>query len=143
MQLAHMLSALGGLGCVGLLPLVLALVAIVDIVRSGADWYWVLIVLFFPVVGSVAYFLLVRSPWSGGRFASLSPAAARRIQAQRRLREIAVQLTNWRGPALLCEAGEELLVLGKIDEAERHLREAQQAGAPIEDVNFPLAQVCE
>ncbi|HET9765695.1 MAG TPA: tetratricopeptide repeat protein [Thermoanaerobaculia bacterium] len=125
------------------LPLLLAVVAIVDVIRTGADWFWIPIVLFFPVAGPLAYFVLVRSPWSGGRFANFSPATARRIQAQRRLRELAVQLAHWRGPGILVEAGQELLVLGKIAEAERHLREAQAAGAAPEDVSFPLAQALE
>jgi len=135
--------ALGGMGVFSLLPFVLAVVAIVDVIRTGADWFWIPIVLFFPVAGPLAYFVLVRSRFTGGRFATFSPAAARRIQAQRRLRELAVQLSHWRGPALLVEAGEELLVLGKHAEAERHLREAQAAGAAPEDVNFPLAQALE
>lgn len=133
----------GGFALLSLLPFVLTVVAIVDIIRTGADWFWIPIVLFFPVVGTLAYFVLVRSRWSGGRLAAFSPDAARRLQAQRRLRELAVQLAHWRGPAILAEAGEELLVLGKHGEAERHLREAQTAGASPEEVGFPLAQALE
>ena len=134
--------AFGGMGLFSLLPLLLTVAAIVDVIRTGADWFWIPIVLFFPVAGPLAYFVLVRSRFIGGRFAA-SPAAARRIQAQRRLRELAVQLSHWRGPAILAEAGEELLVLGKTGEAERHLREAQTAGAAPEDVSYPLAQALE
>ncbi len=135
------LLSCGGAALFSALPLVLTIAAIVDIVRTGADWYWILIVLFFPVFGSIAYFVVVRGPWqSGGRAAALSPSTALRMQAQRRLREIAVQLAHWRGPALLVESGEQLLVLGKYAQAEAHLREAAQGGAPAEDVGFPLAQ---
>ena len=133
----------GGFALLSMLPFVLAIVAIVDIIRTGADWFWIPVVLFFPVVGTIAYFVLVRSRWSGGRLAAFSPDAARRLQAQRRLRELAVQLAHWRGPAILAEAGEELLVLGKHAEAERHLREAQTTGATPEEVSFPLAQALE
>ena len=85
---------LGGMGIFSVLPLLLSVAAIVDVIRTGADWYWIPIVLFFPIAGPLAYFVLVRSRFSGGRFATSSPAAARRIQAQRRLRELAVQLTS-------------------------------------------------
>ena len=37
------------------------------------------------------------------------------------------------------EAGAALLLLGKVGEAERYLREAAANGAPPETVNFPLA----
>jgi hypothetical protein len=137
--MAHLLFGLSSLGIFGVLPLVIALVAIVDVLRMGADWYWIWIILAFPLVGAAAYFVVVRSGWTGGRGA-VSPAAARRLQAVRRLREINVQLTHWRGPAILAESGEELLVLGKYKEAEKRFLEARENGAGVDDVNFGLAQ---
>jgi hypothetical protein len=92
----------------------------------------------FPLLGSIVYFVARRS-WSR----HVSPVAERRNLARRRLREINVQLAHWRGPALLAEAGEELLALGKYEEAERLLREARESGAGIEEVNFALAQALE
>lgn len=83
---------LGGMGIFSVLPLLFTVAAIVDIIRTGADWFWIPIVLFFPLAGPLAYFLLVRSRFGGGRFATFSPATARRIQAQRRLQDLAVQL---------------------------------------------------
>ena len=133
----------GGCGVITLAPAILAVVAIIDMVRTGSDWYWLLIILFVPVIGPIAYFLVVRGPWGGGRFASVSPTAARRAQAQQRLRALSVQLAHWRGPALLVEAGEELLALGKTAEAEQHLREALEAGAEAKEVAFPLAQALQ
>lgn len=131
-------------GCFSGLPMILAVVAFVDSIRVGAGWYWCLIIFGFPVIGPIAYFLVVRSPMLGARNAVLmSPGVARRLQAKRRLREIQVQLFNWRGPGLLVEAGEELLVLSKYREAEAHFREAQENGAAPEDVNFGLAQVLQ
>ena len=128
----------------GILPLVLTVVALVDAIRVGADWYWYMIILSFPVVGSIAYFLVVRSPMLGARNAGMmSPAAARRLQARRHLRQLQVQLNNWRGPGILTEAGEELMVLGKPQEAEKLLREARENGGGVEDVNFGLAQSLE
>ncbi len=128
----------------GILPLVLTVVALVDAVRVGADWYWYMIILAFPVLGSIAYFVVVRSPMLGARNAGMmSPAAARRLQARRHLRQLQVQLNNWRGPGILAEAGEELMVLGKPQEAEKLLREAKENGGAVEDVNFGLAQSLE
>lgn len=128
------------MGILSFLPWIIALVAIVDAVRIGADWYWIWIILAFPMVGAAAYFVVVRSGWLGGRRIAMSPDAARRLQARRRLRELNVQLSHWRGPAVLAEAGEELLVLGKYKEAEKHFLEARENGAGIDDVNFGLAQ---
>lgn len=131
-------------GCFGFLPLILAAVALVDSIRTGAGWYWCLIILGLPVVGPIAYFVVVRSPWLGSRGASfMSHSSARRLQARRHLKALQVQLGHWRGPGLLAEAGEELLVLGKTKEAEQHFREALDNGAAIEDVHFGLAQALQ
>src|ERR1044071_4790995 len=156
--MGQLLFGLSNYGILGFLPLVIALVAIVDVVRVGADWYWIWIIMAFPLVGAAAYFVVVRSGWLGGhgRAAAyfvvvrsgwlgghgraLSPSSARRLQARRRLRELNVQLSHWRGPAVLAEAGEELLVLGKHKEAEARFLEARENGSGIEDVNFGLAQ---
>jgi hypothetical protein len=132
-----------GLGF-GFLPMIVAGVALIDAFRVRADWYWFMVILAFPIVGSIAYFVVVRSPLLGTRNASMmSPTAARRLQARRRLRELQIQLNHWRGPAVLAEAGEELVVLGKPQEAEKLLRESQENGGAVEDVNFPLAQALE
>lgn len=131
-------------GCFGFLPMVLAAVALIDSIRVGAGWYWCLIILALPVVGPIAYFVVVRSALLGSRSASLmSHSTARRLQARRRIKALQVQLGHWRGPGVLAEAGEELLVLGKTKEAERHFREALDNGAAIEDVNFGLAQALQ
>lgn len=133
-----------GFGCFGLVPGVIAVVALVDAIRMRADWYWFIIILAFPLFGSIAYFVVMRSSLLGARNAAMmSPHAARRLQARGRLRQLEVQLSHWRGPAVLAEAGEETLVLGKPQEAEKLLRESQENGGAVEDVNFPLAQALE
>jgi hypothetical protein len=140
----HLVAGLFGGGLFSLVPLILTVVALVDCIRVGASWYWFWIIFAFPVLGPLAYFLVVRSPvFAGSSPAMVSPQAARRQQARRRLRELQVQLAHWRGPGVLAEAGEELLALGKLREAEAHFREAQANGAAVEDVNFGLAQVLE
>jgi hypothetical protein len=138
--MGQLLYGLSSMGIFGVIPAVIALVAIVDVIRVGAPWYWIWVIMGFPMLGPAAYFVVVRSGWldSGGR--TLSPSTARRIQARKRIRALNVQLSHWRGPAVLAEAGEELLVLGKYKDAEKHLLEARENGAGIEDVNFGLAQ---
>jgi hypothetical protein len=127
-----------------LLPAVITLAALVDCIRMRADWYWFWIILAFPFIGPLAYFVVMYTPLlSGSSSALVSPRVARRLQARRRLRELQVQLHHWRGPGVLAEAGDELLVLGKPKEAEAHFREAQQNGAAVEDVNYGLAQALE
>jgi hypothetical protein len=131
-------------GCFGFLPMALAAVALIDSIRVGAGWYWILIILGLPVVGPIAYFVVVHSALLGSRSASLmSHSPARRLPARRRIKALQVQLGHWRGPGVLAEAGEELLVLGKAKEAERHFREALENGAAIEDVHFGLAQALQ
>jgi hypothetical protein len=138
--MGQLLYGLSSMGIFGVIPAVIALVAIVDVIRVGAPWYWIWVIMGFPMLGPAAYFVVVRSGWldSGGR--TLSPSTARRIQARKRIRALNVQLSHWRGPAVLAEAGEELLVLGKYKDAEKHFLEARENGAGIEDVNFGLAQ---
>ena len=138
--MGELLFGLSSLGIFSAIPMILSLLAIVDVIRVGAPWYWIWVIMGFPVLGAAAYFVVVRSGWldSGGR--TRSPSTARRIQARRRIRELNVQLSHWRGPAVLAEAGEELLVLGKYKQAEKHFLEAKENGAGIEDVNFGLAQ---
>lgn len=138
--MGQLLYGLSDLGIFSAIPAIIALVAIVDVIRIGAPWYWIWIIMGFPMLGPAAYFVVVRSGWldSGGR--TLSPSTARRIQARRRIRELNVQLSHWRGPAVLAETGEELLVLGKYKQAEKHFLEARENGAGIEDANFGLAQ---
>lgn len=138
------IAALRGGGLLTAVPALLALAALVDCVRAGASWYWFWIILAFPVVGPLAYFVVVRSPvFAGNSTALVPPHVARRRQARRHLRELQVQLSHWRGPGVLAEAGEELLVLGKYREAEACFREARQNGAGVEDVNFGLGQALE
>ncbi|HKH47316.1 MAG TPA: tetratricopeptide repeat protein [Thermoanaerobaculia bacterium] len=131
-------------GCFGFLPMILAAVALIDSIRTGAGWYWCLIILAMPVIGPIAYFVVVRSALLGSHSAAfMSHSTARRLQARRHLKALQVQLGHWRGPGVLTEAGEDLLVLGKNKEAEAHFREALENGAAVEDVHFGLAQALQ
>lgn len=124
--------------------MILAAVALIDSIRLGAGWYWCLIILGLPVIGPLAYFVVVRSPLLGSHGSSLmSHSMARRLQARRRLKTMQVQLGHWRGPGVLAEAAEELLVLGKTKEAEKHFLEAIENGASVEDVAFGFAQALQ
>lgn len=50
----------------GLSAPVMALLASVHVVRTGRPWFWIWVVLFFPVVGPLAYFFAEVVPYSGG-----------------------------------------------------------------------------
>jgi hypothetical protein len=138
-----LIAGLLGGGLFSAVPAILAVAALIDCARAGAGWYWYWIIFSFPVVGPLAYFVVVRSPLFAGSSALVPPHVARRQQARRHLRQLQVQLAHWRGPGVLTEMGEELLVLSKLREAEAHFREARQNGAGVEDVNFGLAQALE
>ncbi|MEM1176763.1 MAG: tetratricopeptide repeat protein [Acidobacteriota bacterium] len=129
-------------GCFGFVPTALAAAAIVDILRVRAEWYWFLVALFVPVVGPLAYFAVSYGPWAN-RLGRISPAAARRAEAKRRLKELEVQLQHWRGPSILAEAGDILLSLGKKKKAETLLREACAAGSSPRESHLPLATVLQ
>lgn len=88
-------------------------------------------------MGSLVYFTVSRSAQFGGMDVS------RRAQAPKRLHELRIQLSHWRGPAVLADAGEELLVLGKTSEAIAHFQEAKESGGSAEDVNLGLAQALQ
>ncbi|MDA8019679.1 MAG: tetratricopeptide repeat protein [Thermoanaerobaculia bacterium] len=145
MELVYTLITLFGCSAVWLLPTALTAAAIVDMVRVRAEWYWCFIIFGIPVLGALAYFAVHYLPMFGSSqtVSTLSPTAYRRNQARRRLKELQIQLQHWRGPAVLAEAGAQLLVLGKLGQAEELLREAKQAGADIKDANFDLAQVLQ
>lgn len=131
-----------GFGCFGFVPTALAAAAIVDILRVRAEWYWLFVALFVPVLGPATYFLVYYGPWAN-RLGRLSPAAAQRAEAKRRLRELDIQLQHWRGPSILAESGELLLGLNKRKRAEVLLREARDAGAELKEYALPLANVLQ
>jgi hypothetical protein len=141
MDLLSSIFAMFSFGMCGL-PWLLTILALIDALRNEAEWYWIPIVLLVPILGPAIYFVVTRSSLVGGASAAGADRAQRRW-ARRRLREIQVQLDHWRGSALLVEAGEALLLLGKNREAEGYLREAAANGAPVEIVNFPLASALQ
>ena len=138
-DVSEIFALLSGWTCTGGLPFVLTILACIDIGRRGEAWWWYAVVLFFPVVGPLGYFVATRY-LRGGGVDSRGTTGQRRRHAQARLRDLDVQLAHWRGPAVLAESGEELLALGRNADAEARFREARQAGAPPEDVNLGLAE---
>lgn len=137
MEIFELMAGLVGL--LGFLPWLLSIAAVFDAIDKRAGWPWFLVIFFFPMLGPLVYFAVFYGPEASRRHLLSEPAA--RSAAKRRLREIKVQLTHWRGPALLAEAGEQLLLLGKPAQAEAHLREAIEVGAPIGETHYRLARV--
>ena len=104
-----------------------------------APWYWYLIILIFPLMGSMVYFAVSRS----SRFDAFGSEVSRRGQARKRLpgaRGAALPLARTGGAR---GSGEELLILGKTREAAAHFQEAKGNGGTLEDVNLGLAQTLQ
>ena len=117
------------------IPLVLFFLGLSDILRSRRSRWW-LVSLLVPVVGPLAYFGVTRARG----MAAIEAQSAERATAKKHLARLEAQLAHWRGPAVLAEAGEQLLILGRPAEAETRLREAVAAGAEIADTHFALAK---
>lgn len=135
----HLLFGLFSLGY-AILPTLVTIAAIVDVIRVGADWYWIPVILIFPLFGAVAYFVARGSGVRGGH---VSFTAMTIKQARRALRDRQAQLLHWRGAGPLVEAGEALLTLGRYREAEAYLREAIDKRAPVGETHLPLALALE
>lgn len=136
-KLEFLLWLASGWLCSGMVPLVLAVVACIDISRRREPWWWFVVVFVAPVVGPLAYFGVTRF---GPRSDSRGTPRERRRQAARRLAELETQLAHWRGPAVVAESGEELLLLSRFAEAEARFREARTLGATPQDANLGLAE---
>lgn len=104
-------------------PIAMAIAAIAHIVRNGSGWWWIPMVLFFPLLGPMAYFLSVgalgggkgNGPWR--EYSQRRAAKARIVEAQARLQHAPL-------PAVAAELAEDLASLGRHAEAEGHFRTA-------------------
>lgn len=126
-----------------LLPYALAVWAAIDVLRVGVSRWWLVPIILVPVVGPIGYYLLVRCPWAPAATALSGDVGLQARGARTRLAEHEVQLAHWRGAAVLAEAGEDLLVLGRAREAEARFREARDAGAPVEEGSWGLARALQ
>ena len=124
------------LGTSMIIPIGLAIWAAIDLMRSSRSRVWFFVIVLVPVFGPLISLLVGRMPGT----AALKMDSIEQAAAKRHLSQLNVQLANWRGPAILVEAGEALIILGRFQEAEAHLREATAAGAPLDEAAPPLAR---
>jgi len=113
---------------------VIALGLAVHAVRTGRNMYWIMILILFPVLGSLVYVIAELFPeMAGGRRARIAGAAARRaIDPGRDARRALDQLEVARTPANLKAAADALLGLERAHEALALYQEAA-SGAFAED----------
>jgi hypothetical protein len=113
---------------------VIALGLAVHAVRTGRNMYWIMILILFPVLGSLIYLFAELLPGlSGGRTARKAGVVARRaIDPGREARLALDQLEVTRTPANLKAAADALLGVGRAHEALALYEEAT-AGAFADD----------
>ncbi|MCU0291491.1 MAG: hypothetical protein MUF10_05800 [Thermoanaerobaculaceae bacterium] len=105
-------------------PIGLAILAIAHIVRNGSDWWWIPLVLFFPLLGPVAYFLSVGALGAAGKGAGPWRQYSSQRAARTRIAEAQARLQHAPLPAVAAELAEDLASLGRHAEAEVHFRAA-------------------
>jgi hypothetical protein len=119
-----------------IVPIGLAIFAIVHIVRNGSEWWWIPVVLIFPFLGPIAYFAV------NGGFARkggvVGQLGARRA-ARRNIAALESRLQHASLPGLEAELGDELVLLGRHAEAEKHYRAALERLPDRLDIGYGLA----
>src|SRR5436190_17049668 len=96
------------LGTSMIIPIGLAIWAAIDLMRSSRSRVWFFVIVLVPVFGPLISLLVGRMPGT----AALKMDSIEQAAAKRHLSQLNVQLANWRGPAILVEAGEALIILG-------------------------------
>lgn len=106
------------------LPIALTILAITHIVRHGAEWWWIAVVLFFPVMGSIAYFVASGALAGGRGEGQLFREMGRRRTARRRIAEARMRLQHGAPPAVEADLAEDLASLGEHAAAAPHFASA-------------------
>lgn len=120
-------------------PLALAILAVVHIIRNGSERWWILPVLMFPLLGPLAYFLVVGIPGVGGKQAHVWSELANRRAARRRVLDGEARLRHAQLPAVAADVADDLLALRRFAEAERHYRAALSTLPDRLDIAYGLA----
>lgn len=136
-------DSLGGFysGGMGLLLLILPLICLVHIIRHKQTFWWVFLVLFFPLVGSLLYIFGVMFS-SGGQTEFQRPLSRKNFY-QEKLRELQERLEQADTLDIRAEMGETYLQLKEPAKAKECFQHCLQ-GAYSQDPYFlyGLAQAC-
>jgi len=111
-----------------IVSILLPLIAIVHLVRTGRDMRWIMLIVFLPVVGALAYFVIEVLPslrQSPGALRALQRARAT-IDPNRGLREGALDYERSQNVETASRLADELTKAGRFDEAIRVCGEARQ-----------------
>jgi hypothetical protein len=111
-----------------IVSILLPLIAIVHLVRTGRDMRWIFLIVFLPVVGALAYFAVEVLPslrQSPGALRALQRARAT-IDPNRGLREGELEYERSQNVATASRLADELTKAGRFDEAIRVCGEARQ-----------------
>ena len=125
-----------------ILSALIQIACVVHIIRTGRNQMWLLAVVFLPLAGSAAYFLLEVAPglWGGHQVQAVRATAIRAIDPERELRAAADALQLTATPANNIRCGEALVALGRSREAVPHF-ETALGGVHADDssTSFKLA----
>lgn len=111
-----------------ILSIVIPLVAVVHVIRTGRNMIWIFLIVFVPVVGVLAYFVVEVLPsltQSRGARRALQKARAT-IDPNRGLREGALDYERSQNVETASRLADELAKAGRFDEAIRICTEARQ-----------------
>lgn len=127
-----------------ILSALIQICCVVHIIRTGRNQMWLLAVVFLPVAGSAAYFLLEVAPGlaSGRQAQAVRASAVRVLDPERALRAASDALKLAETPANHIRTGDALVALDRGNEAIGHF-EAALAGVNAGDrsTRFRLATV--
>src|SRR5687767_7396755 len=108
---------------------------VIDAVRQG-EWLWVLVILVFPLFGSLMYFFYVyRGSGSAMRGFELPGAHSRK-----RIKELQAQIHHLDKPHHHSQLADIYFQQGKLKEAERSYRAAMDRDPQDEDTRAHLGQ---
>ena len=127
-----------------ILSALIQICCVVHIIRTGRNQMWLLAVVFLPIAGSAAYFLLEVGPglWGGRQAQAVRTSAIKALDPERELRAAVDALKLTETPANHIRAGDALAALGRGEEAIGHF-EAALSGVNAGDrsTKFRLATV--
>ena len=123
----------------------LQLACVVHCIRHGRSGLWIMAIVFFPVLGSLAYIILEVLPGYSGRreVRAIKQAAAKVIDPERDLRRAREALDIADTAANRTDLADALVVLGRWSEAVPHYEQAEAKAAGIDrGLRIKLATAC-
>ena len=110
-----------------IISIVLPLIAIVHLLRTGRDMRWLFLIIFLPMIGAIAYFVIEILPsFTHSPNARRAMSRARRsIDPNRGLREGALEYERSQNIETAARLADELTKAGRYDDAIRVCEEAR------------------